>query len=100
MVSVSFLLIGFAKADQPHFLSAHGENKSIQAICDEPICNAPVFTVVATGVPRYLRRLELEIDSHSQSDTVLGDIALVLGAIELELHDLIVYTKKSLVQCR
>jgi hypothetical protein len=98
MVSVRLFLICFAQADQSHFWSAHGVNQSVQVFADESIRHGPFLAIVATSVARHLRGTEIEIDRSSQIDTVLHDIGLILGAIEFKLHDLIVYTKRSLVQ--
>jgi hypothetical protein len=60
--------------------------------------NSALLAIVVTCVARHLRGTEIEIGGNSHIDAVLDDIGLILGAIELKLHDLIVHTKRSLVQ--
>jgi hypothetical protein len=63
----------------------------------KPRGDGPVFAVALAGIQPRLGCLEVETGSGGHIDAMLGDVGFVLGAVELDLHYLIVYTNKLTV---
>ena len=82
------MLLCWAQADGANrvVVRAVGENQHVQAITDQPYGNETDLSIIEAVILAFKSCVSIEPFRRLQGHAMFGDIPLVLGRVELDLH--------------